>query len=64
MNSYLKKDDAYYKNLKEWEDDYIPFLKHVFGEIEEDVNWCTDPYKDPDSKKTKSEEFYRAMTFF
>lgn len=64
MNSYLKKDGTYYKNLKEWNDDYIPFLKHVFSETEKDVYWRADPYNDPDSKKTKSEEFYRTMTIF
>lgn len=64
MNSYLKKDGTYYKNLKEWNDDYIPFLKHVFSKPEKDVSWYADPYNDPDSKKTNSEEFYRTMTIF
>lgn len=64
MYSYLKKTKELYLNMEEWIADYKPFLKHAFSKPEKDVNWYADPYNDPDSKKTNSEEFYRAMTDF
>lgn len=62
MKSYLKNSGTNYKNLKEWIGVYKPFLKHAFSET--DVNWDADPYQDPDSKMTNSEEFYKTLKTF
>ena len=62
MYSYIKKTKERYLDIEEWNKDYIQFLKHALSET--DVNWNADPYQDPDSKMTNSEEFYKTLTFF